>query len=96
VSGYLVFKLKNIKEWQTLLQNCSAKIKKIWQQNLALIFPYKNTLLHKIMYYQMVKPLPIMLGTEPGKHIETTLGNTQHNRKGAKPFRNIKVWVWQI
>jgi hypothetical protein len=29
VSGYLVLKLKNIKEWQTLLQNCSAKINKI-------------------------------------------------------------------
>ncbi len=64
------------------------KINKIWQQNLPLIFPYKkNTLLHKIVYYQMVKAsLPIMLGTEPGKHIETTLGETQHNRKGATPI----------
>ncbi len=45
---------------------------KIWQQNLPLIFPYKDTLFRKIMYSQMIKPLLVMLGTEPGKHIEMT------------------------
>jgi hypothetical protein len=68
----LCWNLKHKKESQTLLQNCSAKINKIWQENLPLIFPYKDTLFRKIMYSQMIKPLFVMLGTEPGKHIETT------------------------
>ncbi len=36
-------------------------------------------------------PLPIMLGMVPGKQRQASW-HTQHGRRGAEPFRNIKVW----
>jgi hypothetical protein len=36
-------------------------------------------------------PLLIMLGMVPGKQCQASW-HTQHGRRGAEPFRNIKVW----